>query len=99
MSDRLRFEDLDPDVRAEFCAEVLERLSELIEDEAPEDFCERVAALMGDCTTLAVFRRTLAATIELAGEAGRLDPQAPPFDEQTFTDCVEKVRRRLAPSS
>lgn len=88
-------ESMDPESRRRFCREVLESLSDLVEGEAPEDFCRRVDDLLGDCGPFQAFRRTFETTIRLAnglGEAGSL-PEA--SDEAAFRRCVERARRRL----
>lgn len=86
---------MDPQARAAFCSEVMERLSELIEGEAPNDFCARVDDLLGECQALEVYQQTLLRTVELAAEAGEVGPPTPDLDEDTFARCVAKVRKRL----
>jgi hypothetical protein len=95
MSGPTRFEDMDPESRASFCSEIMARLSELVEDEAPEEFCSRIAAMLGDCQPLRAFQRTLASTIKLANEVGQKDPDEALGAGVRFGDCVDKVRARL----
>lgn len=83
---------MDPESRRRFCREVLESLSDLVEDEAPEDLCRRVDELLGDCEPFQAFRRTFEATIELT--RGLEQPEG--FDETLYRRCVERARKRLS---
>jgi len=85
--------DLTPDQRAEFCRQVLERFSELVDGEAPEDFCARVEEVLGDCPSFVAFRNTFAVTLREI-HACR-DDAAAVVDEERFRACVEQVRQRL----
>lgn len=89
---------LDEETRRSFCREVLERMSELVEDEAPEDFCDRVIELLGDCPCYDNYRATLEATMRLARESGERSREHPAIDEATFGACVARVRERLQES-
>lgn len=95
MSDRSPFEQMDPEARAEFCREVMERLSDLVEDDAPEDLCARVAELMVDCQPFQAYRNTLERTIDLAAEVGRSDASQRMVDAEAFDRCIDRVRQRL----
>ena len=88
-------DEMDPERRREFCREVLESLSELVEGEAPEDLCRRVDDLLGDCQPFQAFRRTFETTIRLSGELGARRSLPESFDEAAFRRCVEGVRSRL----
>lgn len=90
-----RLEEMDREERVELCRQVMERLSDLVEERADPEFCERVARVLGDCQPYRVYRDTLARTIELAGECGELGPDDAPLDEEAFRACVERVRARL----
>lgn len=90
-----RLRALSPEERRAFCHEVMERLSDLVEGEAPEDFCARVDEILGRCQPFLAYRNTLEATIQATHRLGR--PGAPdPVDEEAFTRCVERVRRAVA---
>ena len=86
---------LSREERVAFCREVMDTLSDLVDGEAPADFCERVDEILGDCQTFEAVRGTLISTIELAAEAGRTGLSEPQIDDEAFADCVEKVRARL----
>ena len=96
MADARSLESLSPEERLAFCREVLERLSELVDGEAPADFRARVETILGDCGPYLAFRRTLEATVRAVG-ARREDPDL--VDEGRFRSCVERVRRALAASA
>lgn len=87
---------LDRDAREKFCSEVIARLSELVEGEAPDDLRQRVEELLGDCQAFHAYKATLASTIELANACGEAEPVEPLFDSETFRACVQRVRKRLA---
>lgn len=90
-----RLMNLDEETRRSFCREVLERMSELAEEEAPGDFCDRVIELLGDCPCYENYKATLEATILLARECGELSRAQPAVDEEIFGACVARVRERL----
>ena len=90
-----RLLELDAETRRAFCREVLERMSEIIEGEADEDFCERVIELLGDCPCYENYQATLHATIRLAQDASAQDAVTPNFDEERFDTCVARVREQL----
>jgi len=90
-----RLMQLDEKSRRAFCREVLERMSELVEGEAEEEFCERVIELLGDCPCYENYQATLNATIQLAQEAAAEDSVTPAFDEERFESCVQRVREQL----
>lgn len=92
---KIRFDRLDPESRRRFCREVLEGLSDLVEGEAPEDFCRRVDELLGDCQPFQAFRRTFESTIRLANKLGEEDELPEGFDEAAYRRCVERARERL----
>jgi hypothetical protein len=80
--------------RQEFCRRVLESLSDILEGEAPEDFCREVDEVLGECQPYQAFRSTLEETIRLT--RGLADGEnAHGIDEDAFQKCVEKVRGRL----
>lgn len=81
--------------RQKFCREVVERLSELVEGEAPEDLEARVREIFGDCDCYAAYRATLGTTIELAHESGQDAAGAASMDDEAFAACVERVRGKL----
>lgn len=89
---------LDEETRRSFCREVLERMSELVEEEAPEDFCDRVIQLLGDCPCYDNYKATLEATILLARECGERSRAQPKIDEQSFRACVARVKEQLQES-
>ncbi len=78
--------------RYRVCRDVLEQLSDYIEDTAEDDFCRQVEDRLGDCQPFDAYCNTLRATIELASECK--DLPAPP--EEVYDRCVDVVRRRLA---
>ena len=80
--------------RQEFCRQVLESLSDLIEGEAPEELCREVDRVLGDCRPFLAFRSTLERTIRLTGEL-REPEAATGLDEEAFRGCVERVREKL----
>lgn len=88
-----RLEAMAPSARRAFCQEVMERFSELVEGEAPPDFCRRVEEVLGGCPPYEALRNTLAATIELAHELGTAE--APSLDDEALARCAERVRQRL----
>ncbi len=90
--DRLRA--LTREERVALCHEVMEKLSDLVEGEAPEEFCERVDEMFADCQPFQAYRDTLEATIKLAQECGSSEPAEP--DMAALRRCVRKVRIRLA---
>lgn len=72
----------------------MEPLPELVEGEAPEDFCARVDEVLGRCRPFRAYRNTLEATIRAArrlGEEGGNEA----VDEDAFARCVERVRRAV----
>jgi predicted secreted protein len=89
---------LDEETRRSFCREVLERMSELVEEEAPDDFCDRVIALLGDCPCYDNYKSTLEETILLARECGERSRERPAIDEQSFQACVARVKEQLQES-
>jgi len=97
MNENERLKNLSRDERVAFCREVMENLSDLVEGEAPADFCERVDEILGDCQAFNAYRNTLEATIDLAGECGDTEAEFSKVDEDAFLRCVEKVRGKLAP--
>ena len=96
MSGNDGLEKLSREERVAICREVMENLSDLVEGEAPADFCERVDEILGDCQAFGAYRNTLEATIELAGECGETEAEFSKVDEDAFLRCVEKVRGKLA---
>ena len=96
MSENERLKKLSREERVAFCREVMDNLSELVEGEAPADFCERVDEILGDCQAFDAYRNTLEVTIELAGECGETEAEFSKVDEDAFLRCVEKVRGKLA---
>lgn len=90
-----RLAALAPEERVRFCREVVERLSELVEGEAPEELAARVQEIFGDCTCYEAYRATLGTTIELAHESGQDEPGAEWMDDEAFAACVERVRDKL----
>jgi hypothetical protein len=90
---------MDPESRRRFCREVLEGLSDLVEGEAPEDFCRRVDEILGDCRPFLAFRRTFEATIRLANRLGEKDDLPVGFDEAAYRGCVERARKSLLEDS
>jgi hypothetical protein len=84
---------MDPEERRAFCREVMERLSELVEGEAPADFCARVEAILGDCRPFHALRQTLETTIRLTREIGAAEPGT--GGDEAFRRAVERVRRTL----
>lgn len=96
MTKQIPLASMDPESRRRFCREVLESLSDLVEGEAPEDFCRRVDELLGDCEPFQAFRRTFEATIGLTRELGRQAELPEGFDDEAlYRRCVERVRERL----
>ena len=51
-----RLESLSDDERHEFCRQVLENLSDIVDGEAPEALCREVDDLLGDCRPYIAFR-------------------------------------------
>ena len=98
MKKNRRLLELDREVRQAFCREVMERMSDLVDGEAPEDFCEQVIALLGDCPCYENYRATLEETIRLARECGERTRERPDIDERNFADCVSRVREQLQES-
>jgi len=96
MNENERLKKLSREERVAFCREVMENLSDLVEGEAPADFCDRVDEILGDCQPFNAYRNTLEATIELAGECGEADAEFSQVDEDAFLRCVEKVREKLS---
>jgi hypothetical protein len=96
MSDNERLRNMSRDERIAFCREVMDNLSDLVEGEAPADFCERVDEILGDCQPFNAYRNTLEATIDLAGECGDTEAEFSKVDEDAFLRCVEKVRGKLS---
>ena len=104
MSEPLKDQDplrtMEPEERIAFCRQVMEGLSDLVEGEAPADFCQRVEEVLGCCQPFVAYRNTLEATIRLARECGECADRGDEesiVDEERFRACVEQVRRRLAP--
>ena len=95
MSENERLKNLSREERVAFCREVMDNLSDLVEGEAPADFCERVDEILGDCQAFNAYRNTLEVTIELAGECGETEAEFSKVDEDAFLRCVEKVRGKL----
>lgn len=96
MSDPSPFETMSPEARAAFCREVMESLSDLVEGEAPAEFCARVADLMRDCPPLIAYQSTLETTIALARECGDAPPPGDPrLHDEALEACLQKVRARL----
>jgi len=101
MSDRGKLERneklsaMEREERLAFCREVVERFSELVEGEAPEQVQARVREVFGDCACYAAYEATLKATIDLARECADCEPQAEWLDDEAFRACVERVRERL----
>lgn len=91
-----RLRALSPEERRAFCQEVMERLSDLVEGEAPEDFCTRVEEILGRCQPFLAYRNTLEATIRATHRLGEPGAPAAPADEEAFARCVERVRRAVA---
>jgi hypothetical protein len=89
-----RLRALGPEERRAFCREVMERLSELVEGEAPEDFCARVESILGDCQPFRALRDTLEATIRLTRGLAAAEPGG----DEAFRRAVERVRRTVAAS-
>jgi len=89
--DRLRA--LSREERVALCHEVMAKLSDLVDGEAPHEFCERVDEMFADCQPFQAYRDTLAATIRLTQECGSSEPSAPDMD--ALRRCVDKVRSRL----
>lgn len=94
MSDGDRPALLDPGDKRRFCRQVLESLSDLIEGEAPEDFCRQVDRVLGECEPYLAYRATLEETVRMARQLGR-PVAASETDEELYLRCVEKVRQRL----
>ena len=88
-------EKLTREERVAFCREVMDNLSDLVEGEAPADFCERVDEILGDCQAFNAYRNTLEATIDLAGECGDTETEFSKLNEDAFLRCVERVRGKL----
>lgn len=87
-----RLRRLNHEERVALCREVMENLSDLVEGEAPEDFCERVDELLGDCQPFHAYRNTLAATIDLlqdCRDSGRH------YDDEMLQRCAARARRDL----
>ena len=93
-----RLQALSPEERRAFCQEVMERLSDLVEGEAPEDFCARVEEILGRCQPFLAYRNTLEATIRATHRLGEPGAPGAPANEGAFARCVERVRRAVAPS-
>ena len=91
-------ESMSPERRREFCRQVLANLSDLIEGEAPEDFCRRVDDVLGDCEPFMAFRNTFEATVAATGRLGDQDP-VEDFGEERFRGCVERARAALTKST
>ncbi len=51
MKHHSEFDKLSREERIALCQEIMEKLSELVEENAPPDFCERVEVLLGSCFT------------------------------------------------
>jgi hypothetical protein len=96
MSENERLKNMSRDERIAFCREVMDNLSDLVEGEAPADFCERVDEILGDCQPFNAYRNTLEATIDLAGECGDTEAEFSQVDEDAFLRCVERVRGKLS---
>lgn len=73
---------------------MLANLSDIIEGEAPEDFCREVDRVLGDCQPYLAFRSTLEETVRLTNGLGEPPSTAGP-GEDAFRRCVERVRGRL----
>ena len=86
---------MDPESRRRFCREVLENLSDLVEGEAPEDFCRRVDEILGDCRPFQAFRNTFEATVDLTRRIGDGNALPRSFDEDAYRRCIERARRAL----
>lgn len=86
---------MDPESRRRFCHEVLEGLSDLVEGEAPEDFCRRVDEILGDCRPFQAFRNTFEATVDLTRQLGNGSALPQGFDEDAYRRCIERARRTL----
>ncbi len=84
-----------PRVDPAFCQKVFENLSDIIDGEAPEDFCREVDLLLGDCEAFINYRDSLKVTVDLLRECGQEDPTAPLVDEREFASWVERVRERM----
>lgn len=85
-------EAMAPEARRQFCKQVLEGLSDLVDGEAPEDFCTRVDEILGDCRSYLAFRKTFETTIDLTRELAAVRPR---FEEAVYDRCLSKVRRKL----
>ena len=85
-------EAMPPEARKQFCKQVLESLSDLVNGEAPEDFCSRVDEILGDCESYLAFRRTFETTIDLTRELGSRPSS---FEDMVYERCLGKVRRKL----
>jgi hypothetical protein len=88
-----RLRALPEEERRQFCRQVLEHLSELVEGEAEPDLCARVESILGDCASFLALRNTLEATIRLSNDLGEEAPCA--ADEEAFQRCVENVKSVL----
>jgi hypothetical protein len=89
------FDALSREERVALCREVMENLSDLAEGTAPEEFCEQVERLLGDCQPYRAYRDTLTATIRLLAECGQTGAKLSPTREREFAAGVEKARRAL----
>jgi hypothetical protein len=95
MSSEDRLRALSRDERIALCRDVMENLSDLVEGEAPPDFCERVEHFLGDCEPYHAYRNTLEATIKLMRECGEKEPCLSAEAEDVFRKAVEGARRRI----
>ena len=83
----------DPDDQA--CREAFERLSEVLDGEAPERICEKVEEMMSKCASFRALCNTLEATRDIARECRESGPAFASADEQRLEHCIEEVRRKL----
>ena len=96
MTEHLPLKKLDREAREAFCSEVIARLSDLVEGEAPDDVRQRIEEMLGDCQAFLAYKATLARTIDLARDCGAAEPPDPLVDDEVFRACVRRVRDRLA---
>jgi anti-sigma factor (TIGR02949 family) len=72
------------------CKEIFARLSEYLDGELPEDFCERIEGHMEDCPPCQAFLESLRRTVRLVGEE---EPPAMPEDiRRSVLDAWKRCR-------
>jgi hypothetical protein len=95
VSERTQFDDLSREDRIALCREVMENLSDLVEDTAPPDFCEKVETMLGSCQPYLVYKDTLAATLGLLKECGGNPGKLKGAGEECYARGVARAQEAL----